>query len=140
MIKEVEEKLLKNTIDDIKVIDFAMSGVCVLFIATLLTMGNPKGSLEFALWSFSFAIGCFGIGIRILYQQKNGLGKGNKRLSYGCIILCNIGEICTGIGLLLILWHMNHWTWLWITIPIFILALCANIGTRSKEHEKLPTV
>ncbi len=72
MTKE-DEKLVKNTIDDIKVIDFALSGVCVLFIATLLSIGNPKGSLEFALWSFSFAIGCFAIGIRLLYQQKNGL-------------------------------------------------------------------
>lgn len=59
MTDEKEKKLLKDTIGDINVIDFALSGVCILFISVLLTMGNPKGSLEFALWSFSFAVGCF---------------------------------------------------------------------------------
>ena len=48
MTKE-DEKLVKNTIDDIKVIDFALSGVYVLFIAALLSIGNPKGSLEGAI-------------------------------------------------------------------------------------------
>ena len=133
MTDEKEKKLLKDTIGDINVIDFALSGVCILFISVLLTMGNPKGSLEFALWSFSFAVGCFAIGIRLLYQQKNGLGKGNKRLTYGSIILCNLGEVGTGIGILFVLHHIDHWTWLFVSLPLIFLAPFIVLGKKREQ-------